>query len=417
MLTFLFRDLLENDLENLIGTSNENQMIDFKQQMYPLLPKDKLPANQSDRDKLLASLRQSICTDISSFANANGGLIICGVKEDKGVAQEIVGLGRELNTEAEISRIEKIANNGIEPPIPGLSLYPVQLQDDEKSKVIVIRVPPSFAKPHRVKETSKFYLRRSNRNDEMTVNELRTSFNLVDNYIDRIRNFRRERVNLHSIESEAENLPITLLDGPKLILHMVPFSFSDLGTNIDLITPFRPNAAQQPDWVMQLDIRYATRFNFDGVLISIYGRNTEYKQIFRNGAIEYAIRYTPIERENFKGFHQGWVEKDILKELSTNLSILKNLGVSTPIVVMPTLVKVKNLKLAGFYGNPPIDRGAVGEFPITKDELFLPDVVIDDYEQNIRTAVRPIFDVLSNTVGFERSFSYDEEGNWVNPNY
>ncbi len=55
--------------------------------------------------------------------------------------------------------------------------------------------------------------------------------------------------------------------------------------------------------------------------------------------------------------------------------------------------------------------------PIDRDTLVLPEVFIEDYESIINESevartLRPIFDAIWNACGFERSYNYDEDGNW-----
>ncbi len=56
--------------------------------------------------------------------------------------------------------------------------------------------------------------------------------------------------------------------------------------------------------------------------------------------------------------------------------------------------------------------GPEGAAPIDRPVLVLPDVLIEDYTVNVPTALRPIFDAVWNATGFDRSFNYDEAGNW-----
>ena len=117
------------------------------------------------------------------------------MKEKGGIASELCGLGNNLNVEREIARLEQSANVGIEPPISSLRFQAISLQDETKAKAIIVHIPRSFRGPHRVKATRKFHVRRSGRNDEMNIDELRTAFILSDSLVEKIKAFRRIRVN------------------------------------------------------------------------------------------------------------------------------------------------------------------------------------------------------------------------------
>lgn len=159
-------DLKESDLIDLIGRESESDRIDYKKAAYPAY---------SDKEGKRTG-RAEFCADLTSFANTNGGWIVCGMIEENGEAKELCGLGTEINPDAEIRRLRQVADSGIEPRIPGLQIRDITLNDPQKSKAIVIYIPQSFAKPHRVKDDGKFWMRRSNGKLEMDLNELRQAF-------------------------------------------------------------------------------------------------------------------------------------------------------------------------------------------------------------------------------------------------
>ncbi len=83
-----------------------------------------------------------------------------GMREDNGVAAEVVGL-ESASHDSERLRLEEIIRNGIAPRIPGLAIRVVPLETS--GAALVIRVPRSFVLPHMVtfKGTSRFFSRNS----------------------------------------------------------------------------------------------------------------------------------------------------------------------------------------------------------------------------------------------------------------
>lgn len=128
------QDIDEDDLLSLIGTE-ESRTIDFKKTAYQPPP---LGANVTPeiRDKW----RRDLCTDVSAFANANGGWIICGIEDKDGVATKLCGLGA-INPDDEILRLEQCIHSGVEPKIPGLRIRKVDLPKTGTGAAIVIYVP------------------------------------------------------------------------------------------------------------------------------------------------------------------------------------------------------------------------------------------------------------------------------------
>jgi len=51
--------------------------------------------------------------------------------------------------------------------------------------------------------------------------------------------------------------------------------------------------------------------------------------------------------------------------------------------------------------------------PLNNNRILIPDALIEEYISDHKTVMKPIFDILWNTAGWERSMSYDENGNWV----
>jgi hypothetical protein len=156
----------------------------------------------------------------------SGGWIICGMEEKGGIATNLCGLGTATNVEREILRLQQCADSSIEPRVPGLTIRAIDLNDPVKGMAIVLRIPRSYAAPHRVKETSKFHIRRSVGKNEMNVAELRAAFNLSETFESRIRNFRQRRIDALAEFEHHEEIPVFVHPGLRLVLHVVPITFT-----------------------------------------------------------------------------------------------------------------------------------------------------------------------------------------------
>ena len=159
-----FDDITKLDIDSLI----ENKIGEIKTLEY----KRKLPSSQ-DKDK------KEFLADISSFANASGGDLIYGIKEEidangkkTGQPEEVVPLEDIIEDEAKL-KIENLIRTGIEPRVTvhvkGIDGY----GSDGKGFVILIRIPQSFASPHMVtfKNTSRFYCRNSAGKYQLDIQE------------------------------------------------------------------------------------------------------------------------------------------------------------------------------------------------------------------------------------------------------
>ena len=171
-----FDAICESDLAELVDALiPEDQHLDYKRDVYG--------SATGDRKELLK--------DVSAFANVNGGHIVIGISEAKGVATDLCGI-QHADVGAEILRIEHIINSGIEPRIPGFKVRSVHLASG--SDAIVMRIPKSWRAPHRVRfdNWNKFWIRNSAGAHEASMDELRTLFTLSASTIDRARAFRAE---------------------------------------------------------------------------------------------------------------------------------------------------------------------------------------------------------------------------------
>lgn len=106
-------------------------------------------------------LMKDITKDVSSFANADGGIIIYGIREDKGregYPEAIEPIDRSLLQFRKVSKEwlqQKI--NQIEPLIDGIIIHTIPIDNSSSLFVFVVEIPRS-TKPHQAKDL-KYYKR------------------------------------------------------------------------------------------------------------------------------------------------------------------------------------------------------------------------------------------------------------------
>lgn len=383
-------DVEEDDLRGLVSAGvPEGRLIEYKL---------KLPGG-ADNDK------KEFLADVSSFANASGGDIVYGMREEQGAAAELVGL-TNANMDGERLRLEEIVRNGITPRIPGILIKVVTL--DASTAALVIRIRRSFAQPHMVtfKGTSRFYSRNSAGKYQLDVAELRTAFQLSGSFAERARNFRAERLS-NVVASET---PVKLQDPPVAVLHLVPASAFDPGTRIDI-----SSLAGQADRLRPM-IDYGgfsvPRHNFDGLFshASSEGLASSYGQLFRSGAVEAVLADVKnTERENKKMLPLGWLEKHLIDVLPVYLRAQRDVGVEPPVFLMLSLLGVSGYYIStdGSYRLRRYDQS-----PIDRDALLVPEIALENFEQDASQMLRSAFDAVWNAAGWLRSMSYDDAGIW-----
>jgi hypothetical protein len=379
------------DIESLVTARvSERKTLEYKLQ---------LPTNQTD-DK------REFLYDVSSFANTVGGDIVFGIADERdsagrptGMPMPPQGLTQE-NLSSEILRMENLVRDGIDPRIAGIEWLPIP--GFPSGPILIMRIPRSWIAPHMVTfgGASRFYARNSVGKYPLNVGEIRSAFLASSALGENLRRFRFERI-AKAIEND---LPLPLGEGAKILLHLVPLSALDPTSAHDVITG-------SVDLQLRLEPMSAPggwnrRYNFDGLMTYPSGV-ASYAQLFRSGIIEAA------EGELFKWSQDGKSipttasEDEILKAVRRYLGLQKELGVLLPIAVLLTLIGVKGFVLS--LPNRYLVHMRTG---IDRDVLPIPEVLVQSYEASEHEILRPVFNALWQSGGFQNSFSYDENGNW-----
>jgi hypothetical protein len=398
-----FDDINKADIDFLITNKiNELKTLEYKQ---------KLPGStDSDKKEFLA--------DISSFANASGGDLIYGIKEEidtngkrTGQPEAAVPLQGITLDEAKL-QIENLIRTGIEPRVTihvkGIDGYGA----DGKGFIIIVRIPQSFASPHMVtfKNWSRFYCRNSAGKYQLDVQEIRNAFLATDSQAERIRSFLHNRL----AKIMADETPVPLSTEHRLVLHILPlYPFLNhqrlqLSSNKNLALNFRPIGASGCDH----------RYNLDGFIT--YDRdyenrtlNNSYCLVFFDGVVE-AV-YSDILRvrggQKPKKGETGFIasiayEKYLIHAITEYLIGYKALGIEAPFVISMALLGCK-----GAFLWTDISSGLDSQ-PIDRDVAIFPEVQIGSFHEEIPSVMKPIFDAVWNACGLPYSYNYTEDGTW-----
>jgi len=386
-------DLIEkSDIDSLIVNQvPENRTIDYKEE---------LPGN-TDNDK------KEFLADISSFANASGGDIIYGIQEKRDSKGQPTGLPESskglngINTDAEIRRLENIIRDNIAPRIMGIQITAVE--GFTKGAIIIIRIPRSFASPHMVtfKKHSRFYSRNSAGKYPLDVTEIRSAFALSEALPERIRNFRYDRIS----KVIADEAPVRLISGPKIILHLLPIASLDSVTQIDIISAIKQRSVPAPIGTTGWNYRY----NFDGFLH--YSNSTQraatyaYLQVFRSGAIESVYVFSETSQ---KIIPSQWYEQQLILALQQYLATEMDWGLNPPFFIMLSLIGVKDYEVS----TKRINLFPLTSYEIDRDILLLPEVLVEEYAVKAADILRPLFDAIWQSAGWDCCKNYDKDGNW-----
>lgn len=360
--------------------------------------------------------RKECYADVSSFANAAGGDLVIGIEERSGSDGKPTGIPEKAtgvavrNLDAELLRLENGIRDSIEPRINGIRFR--SIEGFPEGQVIIIRIPQSYNAPHMVtfNNYSRFYTRGSNGKHQLDVTEIRAAFAVSEALPQRIRNFRAERL----ARIVADETPVLMSEGPRLILHLVPVSamssasanLPDLGT-LNLV-----------DFMPLYDQGVFHRWNLDGRVT--YSRDprderlaSSYCQLFRDGIIE-AVNTSLLdggERNGARLIPSLLLEEQLIIGIRHYLDFLNNKAyIAPPIYLMLSLHGVKDHWMAVPPGTQSFSIEPRG---FDRAVLLFPELLVEDLAADVKTVLHPVLDALWQSAGFQADIYYDEAGRWI----
>lgn len=345
--------------------------------------------------------------DISSFANASGGDIIFGISEsnEKGLPGSIDGI--DGNIDEQCRKIENLIRDCVSPRILNLSIKPILLESGKN--LLLIRIPKSLNAPHQVtfQGVDRFYSRSNNGKYLLDVFELRNAFIQSTQFTNRIRKFIKNRL----ANIVANDIPVQLENVPKIVLHIIPLQSIENGNSVV------SNQDLMKDTLYPLGSGgYNNRYNMEGILnFSSYPGSKEcqsYVQLYRNGLIETVnadLLRTFNEKKLIYVNADESVEERIIRFTTDALKLLQKLEIQTPIYLFLHLVDVKGYNI----GSRRLRPFALEDRGIDKDILQLPEIVIQNYPDNVGFILKEWFETIWNACGFEKCYSFDENGNFT----
>lgn len=301
-------------------------------------------------------------------------------------------------------RLESLIRDGLDPRIQNVRIRAVD--GGIEGPFLVIRIGRSFVGPHLVKfqNVARFYARHNTGKFQLDVREIRAAFLESDQGRQRARNFRLDRI----AKIIANETPVRT-QGARWLLHIVPVRATwsadiDLSSNLPDLSHFGPVSS---------GFDFSRRPNLDGLVAVAESRSAVapgiYSLLFREGAIEAVDSWLLAARGETKLIPSRRIEALAFEYVKKYVAILRKLGVDAPLAISMSLIGVFGYRMGvsddqsifGLDLGPGFDRG----------EVLLPEIIMDT-ESITPESLRPMFDVLWQAAGWQRSLNFADDGSW-----
>ena len=390
-------------LAALIGAEAEGKRIEYKQ---------KLPG-KSDAEKA------EFLKDATAFANTDGGDIIYGMAEAKGVASKLFPVDNQVIDDAK-NQLHQILDGGVTPRVPGVDMLAVEVESGKS--VLVMRIPASHIGPHQVTaaHSYRFHGRNTTGTYPIEVDELRDKILRQASLPERMNDFRRSRVQLS--QNRPEDMPSPVGYERKLMVHYMPEqTFGRIGAvNAALLTEAQyrqPVVANGGPTYATLGISY--RPNIEGYVI-MNGLGDDilryYIQTFYDGTVEFvdgAVFYITTDE---KVIYHERLEQTLFRQYNFANRIFRTLGVEGRIAIYATALGVRELTIKPHAPTRTLDF-VKHSTAIGRDPAFFNPLVVE-YPQVVpaQEALEPLVQQFWRASAYDHAYSY-KDGQYVGGNW
>ena len=345
--------------------------------------------------------KREFLSDLTALANTDGGDLVLGIKAEKGVASEVCGLNGFV-ADDRIGQIENLLRDAVQPRLSGVRPHVVPLESG--AHVLILRVQRSLNAPHMVRHRGimRFCGRNSNGKYDLDVHELRSAFLASEGIAERLERFRGDRIN----KLASGTTPVPMSSEHLIVLHLLPVV--SVRPEIRFTIPELKLAAKDQQLRPIASSGWGPMCNIDGVIYASSWKNRTYHsyvQLYRNGFLEAADSYTLTANENRIIPSIAW-ERYLLEVFRGYLKSLNDLKLDPPYAASISLLNVRDYSM--HVGPTFSSTGG----PINRDHLLTQEILIESLDEEPETVLRPLFDQVWNSCGWEQSINYDKDGNW-----
>jgi hypothetical protein len=194
-------------------------------------------------------------------------------------------------------------------------------------------------------------------------------------------------------------------DKPYTVLHIIPARAFDPTIKINL-----SSLKLETDRLKPIQgFTWSPKYEADGLLTVARDEGVDYSylKIFNSGIAE-AVNASLLRRRDRRLLIPSTdFETELFEVLLHVRSIQKELGVEMPLFILLSLIGVKGYEIG--YDR---ERYEFDVHPIEQDDLLVPEVFIESYEEVVDKVMRPVFDTVWRACGAPGSPNFNESSEW-----
>ena len=375
------KDLIDCSLEDIrimLDNSDyrESEHLDFKRN-FSFLEIEK----GKQRNAKVSEFRSDVC----AFANSDGGYLMYGVGEDRGVAHELMGVDIPDNNVDKFELDRKNNLSSIMPRIPPVQFKFLKVSDGKY--IVIIYVQHDFFAPYIYLEDEsdyKIFRRVGNAKKSASYMELKNMFTQSLSLEKEIENFRKDRIQYFRAQEDTDDHRYSRF----LLLHIIPETFLNSIYDKTLYILEKRKSIKFGAIFKSVNCDSFVQPNVDG-LRSVNNYSGTECLLFNNGVSEL---YLPLESNDLFDLSNRYYPNGILyfgsirerlpMYISTYLSLFSQLFIANRYFVCASLIGCKGAApYASMYPTniSTIDRNMV----ICKPTIFTSDS--SEKDKNMRT--------------------------------
>lgn len=348
--------------------------------------------------------------DVTAMANSAGGVIVLGVREEDGLAVEVVGVPAE-GLDRELSRLMNVLQSWTAPRV-GPNVGIAQVQTPDGKAVLVVEVDRSWARPHAVSKPNEhalmFWRRAGRENLPIGAEEVQELVRESQSLPSRLDVFHADRV----AAVVAGELPFPLYMPHLSVLTVTPWS---------AMRPSPQHVHLDATWGRRLLAQARTsRYTLEGLcVIDTWDFDDEKPAaqqalLHRTGAVEFVSHHAfqqVTEDPEVLYVSMLNLEEGIVEHVKSAVEVLGGLGLAGAFSIGLTLLGTQGLRffLDGGSHVRKVSR-------LRRPALHLPRLDVEAFpdaeEQAVARVLRPMFDVMAQAVGDHATRSFGPDGEW-----